>query len=164
MIEIHWPLLLAQGVTFLAAVLILWKFAWGPLTAFMEARRLEFQKQIDEQNRKKEELNELDRRYGARLAELKAGAEELLRKSSEEGRLAGEKLVAEAHREAKKLLDGAQAQINEEKNKALVEVRRQSVEIAVQIAENLMREKVDRKMQDKLEQDFFKGWDLRTKN
>jgi F-type H+-transporting ATPase subunit b len=164
MIEIHWPLLLAQGATFLVAVLILWKFAWGPLTAFMDARKEAFQKQLDEQHRKKEELDELDRKYSARLAELKNEADEVLRKSSEEGRLAGEKLLEQAHQDAKKLIEGAQAQIKEEKDKALLEVRRQSVEVAVQIAEKLMRETVDKKMQEKLEVDFFKGWDSRTKN
>ncbi len=164
MIEIHWPLLLAQGATFLVAVLILWKFAWGPLTAFMDARKQEFQKQLDEQHRKKEELDELDKKYSARLADLKREADEVLRKSAEEGRIAGEKMLETAHKDAKKLLDSAQAQITEEKDKALVEVRRQSVEIAVQIAEKLMRETVDKKMQDKLEHDFFKGWDTGTKN
>jgi F-type H+-transporting ATPase subunit b len=164
MIEIHWPLLLAQGATFLVAVLILWKFAWGPLTAFMDARKEEFQKRLDEQHRKKEELDELDKKYTARLTDLRREADEALRRASEEGRMAGQQMLEAAHRDAKKLLDSAQAQIKEEKDKALLEVRRQSVEIAVQIAEKLMREKLDKKMQDKLEQDFFKSWDTGTKN
>jgi F-type H+-transporting ATPase subunit b len=130
----------------------------------MEARRQEFQKQINEQQRKKEELDELDKRYSSRLADLKSSAEEILRKASEEGRIAGEQLVARAHLDAKKLFDSAQAQITEEKDKALLEVRKQSVEIAVQIAEKLMREKVDKKMQERLELDFFKSWDSGTKN
>jgi F-type H+-transporting ATPase subunit b len=164
MIEIHWPILLAQAVTFLAAVYILWKFAWGPLTAFMDQRRQEFQKQIDEQKRKGEELIEIDRRYNVRLAQMKREAEEMMSKAAAEGRQIAEQLLANAHLEAKKMLENAQAQIGEEKEKAIAEVRKQGVGIAVQIAEKIMREKVDKKMQEKLEVDFFKGLGPQTRN
>ncbi len=161
MIEIHWPILLAQAVTFFLAVLVLWKFAWGPLTAFMEKRRQDFQKTIDEQSHKRDELDELERRYSTRLSELKRETEEAMRKAIDEGRKAGEALITQAHVEAKKVVDGAQAQMREEKERLSNEIRKESVQLAVQITEKLLQQTVDKKLQDKLEFEFFKGWDTK---
>ena len=70
MIEISWPLLVTQVVTFLAAMVIIWKLFWGPLTRMMQERTQKISDDLERAENGRREIEALEADYHRRLAEI----------------------------------------------------------------------------------------------
>jgi F-type H+-transporting ATPase subunit b len=156
-LEINLPILIVQAVTFLIAVFILWKAAWGPLTRMMEARRKGIEGDIEKaaQNVRDSERLRLD--YEQRLAKIDAEIDLILDKASSDGHSRRDQILREAEEEAKRLIENVRNEIKMEKQSALQEMRRETVNLAVLIAEKILKQSVDPKAQDALLKEFIGG-------
>ena len=130
-------------VIFLALLGILWKFAWGPMLAAVEGREERIQGALDEAAAQRVEAAELLEEHRRQLAEARRQAGEVIA----EGRVAGERVRKEleekARSEAQGIIESARGEIEREKDKALAELRRESVELALAAAAKLMHERLD---------------------
>lgn len=130
-------------VVFGLLVFVLGKFAWGPILASARSREERIQEALDEAGRRQTEAAELLERHRAQLAEARRQAQELVN----EGKAAGERVrmdvEAKARSEGQALLDRARGEIEREKEAALDEIRKESVELALAAAARLMNEKLD---------------------
>ena len=130
-------------VVFGLLVFVLGKFAWGPILASARSREERIQEALDEAGRRQTEAAELLERHRAQLAEARKQAQELVN----EGKAAGERVrmdvEAKARSEGQALLDRARGEIEREKEAALDEIRKESVELALAAAARLMNEKLD---------------------
>jgi F-type H+-transporting ATPase subunit b len=143
-------LLFWMTVVFLVVLAILWK--WGfPVITKMVRERKEF---IDDSLRKAHEANE-------KLAHIQQEGESMLQEAREkqaallkEATATRDAIVAKAQDQAKdegaRLLSDAKAQIEQEKQQAIREIRTQVAELSVKIAEKIVREKLatDNKQMD----------------
>lgn len=130
-------------VVFLALLGILWRYAWGPILGAVEARENRIQNALDESAAHREEAAKLLAEHKAQLADARRQAGEILA----EGRAAGERLRKEleekARAEAQGIVEAARREIEREKDRALAELREESVDLALAAAGKLMKERLD---------------------
>lgn len=130
-------------VVFLALLGILWKFAWGPLLAAVDEREDRIQTALDDSAEAREQAQKLLEEHKAQLADARRQANELIA----EGKAAGQRLRAEieekARAEAQSILESARAEISRERDQAIAELRKESVDLALAAAGKLLGEKID---------------------
>jgi len=129
-----------QSVLFIILVVILKKYAWGPILDSVEEREAGIRAAIDEAKAAKEEM-----------AALKASNEDLLKEARlereamlQEARNIKDKIVSDAtviaKEEAAKISAAAKDAINSEKQKAMVEIKNQVAELSIEIASLILKE------------------------
>jgi F-type H+-transporting ATPase subunit b len=131
--------LIVQVVNFVILLLILHRLLYKPFLAKMEERTAAIKASLDEAQaaraeaaRQQEENAEQLRAAYAEAAAIRAAA---LKEAADEQR----KLVEQATREAKQLVDNARAQTEADIRRAREELRREVSEIATSVAEKLIR-------------------------
>jgi len=122
---------------------ILWKFAWGPILAAVDAREKAIQGALDEAARQNQDAARLLEEHKRQLADARRQASDLLA----EGKAAGEKVRKDieerARAEGQAMVDRAKHEIGRERDAALDALRRESVDLALAAASRLMQEKMD---------------------
>lgn len=143
-------------VVFVALLFTLRYFAWGPILAAVQAREDRIQGALDESAAQRDEAARLLTEHKAQLADARRQASEILA----EGRAAGDRLRKEleekARAEAQGIIDGAKREIAREKDRAIAELRKESVDLALAAAGKLIGEELDDEGHRALVVDFLK--------
>ena len=131
--------LIVQVVNFVILLLILHRLLYKPLLAKMEERTAAIKTSLDEAQAARAEAARQQEQNAAQLrtayAEAAAIRAAALKEAADEQR----KLVDQATREAKQLVDTARAQTDADIRRAREELRREVSEIATSVAEKLIR-------------------------
>ena len=142
-------------VVFLALLGILSKYAWGPILSAVEAREDAIQSALDEARERSERAEELLKEHKAQLADARRQASEILA----EGRSAAERLRREleekARAEAQAIVERARVDIERERDAALDTIRKESVDLALAAASQLLRENLDQPKDRQLVERFL---------
>lgn len=144
-------------LTFLILLIVLWKFAWGPIVKGLEERENKIQGAIDDAKRDREEAAKLLAQYEDKLKEASAEISERLKKAEQEAQVRIEKATEEAREEGELIRKKTLAELEAEKAKLASELRKELVDIAAQIAtaaigESFSRDDQIRIIQKRLEQ------------
>ena len=130
-------------IVFAGLVIILGKFAWGPILQAVEAREKGIQSALDQAAERNAEAARLLEEHKAQLADARRQASELIA----EGRTAGENVRKEieekARAEGQAIVERARAEIERERDAALQMLRKESVDLAIAAASRLMQENLD---------------------
>ncbi len=128
---------------FLLLLFILGKFAWGPILSAAAEREKTIQDALDQARREHEEAKALLEQHRAQLADARRQSQEIVA----EGKAAGERVRKEieekARAEGQQLIERARREIEREKDAALDQLRRESVDIAMAAAAKLLHERLD---------------------
>lgn len=154
MIEINWFLLITQIATFLAAMAIVWKLFWGPLTLFMRGRAAHIAGELERAERGRLEIEALEAEHRRRLAELEERAQQEIKDALARGNQAKDQILEEARREAHAILEKAQADIRLERERVVGELRGQMTELSLAAVEKLIGQGLDQKVQERLLNQF----------
>lgn len=157
MIKIDPALLFVQIATFLLAIVILWKFLWKPLTKFMEKRTHGIEQDIANAKKSREQAEELEAQFKARLAQIDVETRVILRRAADESKQLRDRMLAEAQEEARRLIQNASRQLETDKRHAIRELRAETVRLAVLIAEKALKQSVDQEVQERLINEFVEG-------
>ena len=157
MIDINPALLGVQMATFLLAIVILWRFLWKPLAKFMEKRTHGIEQDIANAKKSREQAEELEAQFRARLAQIDEEARGILRRAADESKQMRDRMLSEAQEEARRLIDNASRQIETDKRHAIRELRTETVRLAVLIAEKALKQSVDLEVQERLISEFVEG-------
>ncbi|MEP6690022.1 MAG: F0F1 ATP synthase subunit B [Gemmatimonadaceae bacterium] len=135
---IFWTLLI-----FLLLMVVLGRYAFGPLTAAVEAREKSLQDALDAAKRDRDEAAHLLAEQRQAIDASRAEAQNYIA----EVRAVGEKMRAEimeqARHEQQQLLERARAEIGSERDKAIVQLRHEAVELAVKGASRVIEKNLD---------------------
>jgi len=132
-------LLFWQIVIFITLVLLLKRFAWQPILQSLKIREDSIQDALDSAKEAKEEMSKLKADNEILLNEAKVERDKILKDaSSASNRIKDDAKSATAEITNKMIVD-ARIEIQNEKNAALAEVRRQVVSLSVEIAEKLLQ-------------------------
>jgi F-type H+-transporting ATPase subunit b len=122
---------------------VLWKFAWGPILAAVDAREKAIQGALDEAARRNQDAARLLEEHRQQLADARRQASDLVA----EGKAAGDKVRKEveerARVEAQAIVERAKNEIERERDAALDVLRRESVDLALAAAARLVQERMD---------------------
>lgn len=142
LIQFSFGLIFWMTVSFLAVLFILKKFAWKPILETLSEREKGIEDALSEARKAREEMAALN----AKNEELMRSAREEREVLLKEARDIRDREIAQAKERAKAeadaLLARARADIQNEKNAALTEMKNQVAELSILVAEHILREKL----------------------
>ena len=131
--------LLIQALNFVILLFVLHRLLYKPLLAKMEERSSAIKKSLDEAQAARAEAARQQEENAARLktayAEAAAIREQALKDAGEEQR----RLLEAARAESQRMIESAKAQLDADVRRAREELRREVSDLAVDIAEKLIR-------------------------
>lgn len=142
-------------VTFLILLVLLAKFAWGPILKAMNAREDGIRGEIDNARKEREEAQRLLDEHRALLNQARKERAEAV----EAGRRDAERLKADILEDARKqreqLVQSAQVQIDAGLRQARSELKGEAADLAIRAAGKLIGSSLDNATQRKLVEDYL---------
>ena len=136
-------------IVFSLLLIILKKYAWKPILTAVDERNKSIEDALSAADKAKEEILALNTDNERILIEAKKERDLLLK----EGREIKESIINEAKDKAKleadKILITAKEQINNEKMKAIIELKNQVAEMSIDIAEKILKSELSDKNKQK---------------
>ena len=131
-------------ITFLILLGVLTRFAWKPLLKALETRENEISQSLEDAKKAKQELEHLSAEGDEIIAKARSEAQGIV----SEGKKAAEQLTAntlnKAKEEAMANLSAAKEQIKIERDKAIVEIKGEVVNLSLSIAEKLVKKNLSK--------------------
>jgi len=147
--------ILVQIAGFLVLLWLLKRFLFGPVSNMLAARQSEIQSAYDklEEDRRAMEASraELERR----LAGIEAEARERLQAALKEAQQMRDEIVAKARADAERIVENGRQEVRRESEKALVALREQVADLAVQGAGKILGEVLDAERHRRLVAEFI---------
>lgn len=132
-------------VLFVALIFLLRKFAWKPILDSINDREEGIRNALESAENAKKEMQNLQASNEQLLKEARAERDALLK----EAREMKDKMITDAKEEAKdvaaKLIQNAQASIEQEKQAAISELKHQVAELSIGIAETVVKRELSNK-------------------
>lgn len=141
-------------LVFLLLLVVLRKIAWKPMLGALDARTARIQDALDESAEKRAEAQRLLEEHKKQLADARRQAQEIIQEGKEAGEKVRREIEEKAREEGQTLLERARREIEREKDAALQELRRESVDLALAAAARLMGERMDQERDRELVMDF----------
>ena len=137
-------------VTFLILMYVLKKFAWKPILTALDQRETAIRESLEKAERAKEEAQKILDRNQANLAKAEDESRQIINQSRIYAEKLKDQIIQESKDQAKKLIEDAGTEIERKKDAAFDELKNQVAEIAVQAAEKILRENLDKEAQKKI--------------
>ena len=154
MFDINLGLSIWTIVVFVLLLVILRKFAWGPILGAVQDREDHVRSTLELAASEREESTELLEQYRKQMLEARREAQDLIAKAKEMGVSVRKEIEEKARQEANVIMEKALESIEKEKEAALDELRQGSVDIALAAAGKLIGEELNQDKDRKLAVDF----------
>ena len=154
--DINPGLTLWAAITFLLVLVVLAKFAWGPIVKMLDERARTIHEAIEKAEKGRVEAERMLGEQKESLARAMREAAELAKRNQQEVEVLRQELTAKARKEADELVASARKQIIEEKSKAVVEIRHLAADLAIDAATRLVKGSLDEKAQRQLVEDYLR--------
>lgn len=142
LLTINWNLIFSI-ITVLVLILILKRFFFEKVKRFMDERKA----QVEEQFQKADEAENQARKKLDEYNEILAGAEKekraIIAGAMESAKVQADSVLDEARKEAADIREKSRIQIEREKVAARKEIHNEASELAVQLAEKILENKLD---------------------
>lgn len=142
LLTINWNLVFSI-ITVLVLILILKRFFFEKVKKFMDERKA----QVEEQFQKADEAENQARKKLDKYNEILAGAEKekrtIIAGAMENAKIQADSVLDEARKEAADIREKSRIQIEREKAAARKEIHNEASELAVQVAEKILENKLD---------------------
>jgi F-type H+-transporting ATPase subunit b len=154
-LTVEFGLMFWTVVVFLVLLLVLRKFAWPALLGAVEAREKALEDMLAEAERNRAEAAKLLEQQERLLAEARTSAHGLLA----EARSAAEKeralAMEKTRQEQEELLERARRDIAAERDRAVLELRREAVDLSLAAASKLIGEELDSDKDRRIVQEYL---------
>ena len=147
---IFWTLLV-----FGLLMVMLWRFAWPSILKSVEERERRIQKQLEDAEKANALAQQLLEEHKKTIAGARTEAQELIAKAKAVAQKERELLLAKAREEYEALLARARKDIETEKEKALVALRREAVELSIAAAAKVIEANLDTEANRRLVTDYL---------
>jgi F-type H+-transporting ATPase subunit b len=142
-------------VIFVLLMFVLSKFAFGPLTAAVEKRERSLQEALDAAKADREAAALLLAQHRAALDASRAEGQQLIAQARAAAERVRAELVEQAHAEQARMLERARAEIDSERAKAIAELRREAVDLAIMGAGKVIGQNLDSAANRQLVESFL---------
>jgi len=154
MFDINLGLSIWTIVVFVLLLLILRRFAWGPILRAVQDREDHVRSTLESAASEREESTELLEQYRKQMLEARREAQDLIAKAKEMGVTVRKEIEEKARQEANVIMEKARVSIEKEKEAALGELRQGTVDIALAAAGKLIAEELNQDKDRKLAVSF----------
>lgn len=153
--DINVALSVWTAVTFAILLVVLGKFAWGPILQMIETREKTIADAIEASKKERAAAEAASAEMRAALAKAREESAELVRKNQQEVAAAKQELMVAARKQSEELLLAARKTIAEEQRQAVAELRAQTVDLAIEAARRLVQSSMDEKKQKQLVEEYL---------
>lgn len=147
---------------FLIVVLVLGKFAWGPILALLQQREEFIHKSLADAKRDREEAETRLREYTASIQGARAEAAAIVEEARRDAERLRQDLRQRAKTEAETMIQNAERQIQLETARAVQQIRGEAVDLSVQIASKIIQRNLSKEDNERLIQDTLKQVEQRS--
>ncbi len=155
--DINTGLIFWTVLIFLILMALLWKFAWPSILKSVEERERKIEKQLQDAERANAEAQRLLEEHRKQIATGRHEAQDILAKAKTVAQKERETLLAKAREEYDALLSRARKDIDAEKEKAILALRREAVELSIAAASRVIEANLDTEANRKLVSDFLES-------
>jgi len=142
-------------IIFVVLALILSRFAFGPITAAVRAREKALEEAISAAKRDREEAARLLAEHRAALDASRGEAQKLIADARVAAERVRAELVEQAHAEQASMLARARQEIESEKVRAVADLRREAVDLAIAGAGKVIERNLDQASNRQLVENFL---------
>jgi len=153
--DVNFALSFWTALTFAILIVVLGKFAWGPILQMIETREKTIADALEAAKRERAAAEEAAAEMRAALERAHAESAEFIRKNQQEVARVKAELIAAARKESDDLLAAARKTIGEEKRQAIAELRAQAVDLAIEAANRLVQINMDERKQKQLVEEYL---------
>ena len=140
-----WTLLI-----FVVVVVVLGKFAWGPVLALLQQREQFIHQSLSDAKHDREQAEASLEEYMAKLQSAQAEAGRMIDEARRDAERLRQELRQKATTEAEGILTNAQRQIQFETARALQQIRHEAADLGVAIASKLIQRNISKEDNEKL--------------
>ncbi|MCS7082641.1 MAG: F0F1 ATP synthase subunit B [Bacteroidetes bacterium] len=137
-------------IVFSLLLFVLSRFAWRPILAALVEREQRIQGSLERAEQMLAEAKRLQAENERRRHQIELESQKIIHEAREAAERLRAELLDRARQEARALLDRAHEEIERNKERALVELRVEAAELAVLIAEKILRTQLDARRQREL--------------
>jgi len=150
------PMTLAiQIAGFILLALVFRIFLFKPVRDMLDARRDEVNGQYDEAEKRLGAADELKAQYEQHLATIEDEMRVKINEALKDGQRMRDEIVADARERATAMIEKAETELRQERDKALVEIKQKVVDLTVHATSRLIEQTLDRGQHDKLILNFI---------
>ncbi|MDO8580519.1 MAG: F0F1 ATP synthase subunit B [Candidatus Omnitrophota bacterium] len=150
-------LLLLTWITFFTLLVVLYKSTWKPILTALEKREAMIRKAVDDAEDAKNQLAKINETREQLIKEADLEAREIVEASRKAAVETAKVIEHKAKEQAQITLENAQREIKEGKEKLVADLRRESVQVAVQLAEKILEENLNNEKNNKIIDQFIKN-------
>ena len=148
--EVFW-----QVVSFVLLVILLAYVLKKPIRLFLTKRREEIKNSLEQSARKEDESRENFEDWERKLNSLSQEISELHKRISQEGEAERQKIIGKALEEGDRIRKQAQVIAEQEVKKARSALRKEMVDLSVELAERLLKECTQPQDQERLVREYI---------
>jgi len=142
-------------ITFFLVAVLLRRVAWGPILKVVDEREKAIAASIESAERERAEAERLLAEQKDAIQKARAEAAEMMRRNAEDVEKLRNDLVSKARAEAEAQKTDALREIQNEKTKAINDVKKVAADLAIQITEELLNKQLDDKTQKDLANQYL---------
>ncbi len=142
-------------LTFLLLLFVLRRFAWGPITKALTEREERIDASIKSAEKALVEAREIQADNERARRQAEQDAQQLMREARETAERLRSDEVDKTRQQIRQMQEQAQAEIEREKQGALSELRAEVADLAIEAAEKILGENLDKTKQQKLVRGFL---------
>ncbi|WP_228547543.1 F0F1 ATP synthase subunit B [Filobacillus milosensis] len=148
--------MLAQLVIFIVLLVLLKKFAWGPLMGVMKEREDHIASEIDTAENNRKEAERMMDEANAELKDARQNAHQIIEDAKQTAKTQESSILDDARQEAERIKESAREEIAQERDKAVQALQEQVATLSVQIASKVIEKELSANEQDQLIQEYLK--------
>ena len=133
------------------------KFLFKPVMAVLEKRQQEIDGLYDAANTDRAQAAQMKQDYDQRLSGARAESDSLVKKAVETASLRSDAILKEAQEQAGSMMQLAENEIEQQKVKAIAQVKKEMSGMAVDIAEQMVSREIKADDYDKLVDEFIRN-------
>jgi len=150
-------LILVNTISFLILLWLLKRFLFKPITNVLDTRAEEITGSYKAAENEKATMERLRVEYEAKIADIAAEAREKIAAAINEGQAAKQQILAEARAKSEEILKRGGEELSRERDKAIIELRAQVVDLAIEAAAKATARTLDDEAQRRLVRQFIEG-------
>ena len=155
LLDPHAGLMFWTLLIFVALFLLLRRYAFPAIFAAVEARERALEEAIAAAKRDREEAQSLLEEQRKGIDAARADAQRLIAEGAKAGEKIRAEMIEEARHQQQEILERARQEIGAERDRAIVELRREAVELAIKGASKVIEQNLDDDTNRKIVEEFL---------
>ena len=154
-LEVDPGLVIWTFIIFGLVLLLLHRFAWGPIKRALDSRAKKIHENIKASERLKKEAEKILNEHIAKLDKLQLEAHKIIDDTHEQAKKERDIILDKAKAEALALLETSRQEIDEVKNVAMSQVEKHVIDLSIKISSQILRRRINPSDNEKLTGDAF---------